>query len=160
MGTPAAGKTKTVITEYTDLVNGDQHVLAHDELVAQKRRPLKRNRRIGKVFALLDTASYMQLELTISQQKILGVIIGHADPRWGHSLVRNAFISEKTGIATSNVSANIRELVRRNILIRADYGAWLINPWLLFMGNQADWDKTAKSYDEPIWKRAADADQR
>lgn len=122
------------------------------EAVTTKR--FRRSRRVGMSFVMVDAQSISELELVPTEQRVLGALLGVADKAdQSRSRISTTMIAERAGMTPSNASKVISGLRKRRIVFKEGPGYWRVTPWYAFAGAWPDWDKVAKSFPEPEWKR-------
>jgi hypothetical protein len=114
----------------------------------------RRSRRVGMSFVMVDAVSMGDLELVPNEQKVLSALLSVADVRdESRSRMSTSMIAERTGIRASNVSTILAGLKKRRVVFKEGPGYWRVTPWYAFAGEWPEWDKTAKHFPEPQWKR-------
>lgn len=114
-----------------------------------KRRKAKR-----KMYALMDLESLAQLQLRTSQWRVLTRLMRAVNPEDNQARISLTEIGEDIGMARSNVSRVMRELVDRQIVFMVRLGQWRVNAHIMYRGSNADWDIATDTDPEPTWGRA------
>ncbi len=105
-------------------------------------------------YSMIDSASAMQLEVTPSELRIINALLAVADKGdESRSRISTSLLSERLGMDPSNTSKYLRGLKARRIIFKEGPGYWRVTPWYGFVGNWKDWDKIAKRFPEPEWKK-------
>jgi hypothetical protein len=148
-----------VVKDHGTLTNVDtgeviEAVFEHNipEPVAQKR--FRRSRRVGMSFYMVDKRSAVELELSPNERKVIEELLRVASKEdEGRSSISTSRLAALTGIRDSNVSLVLSALRRRNVVFKEGPGLWRVTPWYAWVGAWEEWDKAAKNYAEPTWKR-------
>lgn len=143
------------IEDVVDLKTGEVAQALMQDRVGKRRRA----RKIGSSYVMFDAAALEDLELTVNERRIVNTLLALAD-RHDRSCTRASvsLIALRSGIGAANVSKNLTALRKRNIVFKIQTGYWLVNPWIAFAGEWAEWDKAAMQFVEPTWKRGEAGD--
>jgi hypothetical protein len=122
------------------------------EAIGQKR--FRRSRRVGMTFAMVDQQSIRDLELVPSEQRLIGALLTVADKNdESRSRISTSLLATRLEMHPSNVSKILRALQDRKIIFKEGPGYWRVTPWYAWVGEWTEWDRMAKNYPEPTWKR-------
>lgn len=115
----------------------------------------RRTRRVSMTFAMVDQMSVADLELSHLEHRVVSMLLSVADPAdAGRSSITVTRIALLLEIAQPNVSRVLRDLRLRRVVFKEGPALWRVTPWYAWVGNWKDWDKTAREFPEPEWKRS------
>ena len=147
---------RTVVTHYKvrDIADDLSELTVEHQEAVPGRRP-KRTRRVSMSYAMIDKQSLRDLELTQAEARVLHELVAVADYKIdeGKSRMSTALLAERTGMAGSAASRALTSLQARAVIFKEATGLWMVNPWYSWVGPWELWDKTARDYPEPQWKR-------
>lgn len=105
-------------------------------------------------YVMMDARSIGDLELVPTEHRVLGALLAVADRTdESRSRISTSLLAERVGMSAPNTSRVLTALRRRSIIFKEGTGYWRVTPWYAFAGEWAEWDKAARNYPEPIWKR-------
>lgn len=108
-------------------------------------------------YVMMDARSIGDLELVPTEHRVLAALLAVADRNdESRSRISTTLLAERVGMSAPNTSRVLTALRNRNIIFKEGPGYWRVNPWYAFAGEWTEWDKTARNYPEPTWKRDAD----
>lgn len=105
-------------------------------------------------YVMMDTRSIGDLELVPTELRVLSVLLSVADRMdESRSRISTTLLAQRAGMSSPNTSRVLTALRKRNVIFKEGPGYWRVNPWYAFAGEWTEWDKVAKKFPEPIWKR-------
>lgn len=156
MATPRRVRTVHEHGFIIDPATGEaQEAIFQRDAVEESARGGKRRRRVSMAFTMVDQHSARDLELSGVEARCLNVLLSTANPKdAGRSAITVTRIAQHMDIAVSGASRALTALRARNIVFKEGPSLWRVTPWYAWVGAWADWDKTAREYPEPKWKRS------
>lgn len=117
--------------------------------------------KVTKKWAYVDAESMMMLDLSRQEYRVFTFMMGKMESPSGEIRVTGAYIARSIGMTQNNVSATLKSLRERLIIIPEGLGTWRINSWIAYMGDYKKWYPAAVDDPEPYWSQDdLDAERR
>lgn len=150
--------TRTLIINNDNIHNNDKNkmLLMLDSLYQRKPNQLPTTDYNDKPYTQLFFEEFLDFlkstNLKMNEFKVVLAIyeiLNHSNT-YGNVLINasNKLLSEKTGIAYSNINKDIKSLVNKNILIKDENGSLYLNCQYFFRGTKKDYDIYSDLYTE------------